>query len=143
MNRAATVGTSDVDNIISNSSYSDSNILNDLTTDCLNLLPAVYAKSNENNYTNLNYIKTIEIELKNWAVSCKIAQCHLNALLIILRKYKGFEKPPKDSRTLLQTPIVYTDQIRLVNPNCKYFHFGLPDTLQNIIQVIMFRKKQH
>lgn len=53
----------------------------------------------------------------------------MNTLLIILRKYKGFEKLPKDSRTLLQTPIVHTDQIRLVDPNGKYFHFGLADTL--------------
>jgi len=106
--------TADIDNTISNNSYSETNILNDLTTDSLNVLPAIYAKSIKNNYKNLNYIKTIEIELKNWAVNCKIAQCHLNALLTILRKYKGFEKLPKDSRTLLQTPIVHIDQIRLV-----------------------------
>jgi len=130
-----------VKNIINNNSYSETNIFDDLTTVSLNVLPAVSAKSIQNHYTNLEYIETIEIELKNWAVSCRISQCHLNALLIILRKYKGFEKLLKDSRTLLQTPIVNINQIRLVNPNGKYFHFGLTDILLKYYSSDIFQTK--
>lgn len=72
---------------------------------------------------------SIQSELTEWAVKCKIAQCHLNELLLILRKHNGFGELPKDSRTLLQTPKINTDQIRLVNPNGKYFHFGLTNYL--------------
>lgn len=84
--------------------------------------------TNVNNNQDNNNV-SIQSELKEWAIKCKIAQCHLNELLLILRKHNGFRELPKDSRTLLQTPKINTDQIRLVNPNGKYFHFGLTNYL--------------
>lgn len=115
-------------NTIHNNSFSEPDISNNLTSDLLQYFP-LHTNTNENNHTNLNEITNIEIDLKNWAVNCKIPHCHLNALLIILKKYKGFEKLPKDSRTLLKTPNIPSDQIRLISPNGKYFHFGITDSL--------------
>lgn len=75
-------------------------------------------------------------------LNCRISQCLINSLLIILRKYNGFEKLPKDARTpLLQTPVVDFNQIRLVNPNGKYFHFGLTDSLLKYYSNISMPKK--
>lgn len=54
------INSARTDNIISSNSYSETNILNDLTTDSLNVLPAINTKSIENNYKNPN---SIEIEL--------------------------------------------------------------------------------
>lgn len=98
-------------------------------TDSLQFLPTFNDRRENNCYSNINYFETFRNEIKNWAVNSRISQCHLNALLIILRKYKGFEMLPKDSRTLLQTPKVFINEIRLVNPNGKYFHFGLTNSL--------------
>lgn len=81
------------------------------------------------NVNNIDEFETIQTEQKDWTVNCRIAQCHLHLLLGIFKKCKGFEKLPKDSRTIFQTPIFKTDQIRLVNPNGKYFHFGLTNSL--------------
>jgi hypothetical protein len=81
--------------------------------------------SNFENPTKYFNNNSIESELKERTVKCKIAQCHLNELLIILRKHKGFETLPKDSRTLLQIPKINLGQIRSINPSGKYFHFGL------------------
>uniref|UniRef100_A0A2S2PL84 DUF4218 domain-containing protein n=1 Tax=Schizaphis graminum TaxID=13262 RepID=A0A2S2PL84_SCHGA len=107
------------------------NINNNLTINEPQFLPVQTNKTIENNCLNSkNDIETFKIEIKNWAVNCRIPQCHLNALLIILRKYDGFKMLPKDSRTLLQTPNKVTiDKIRLINPNGKYFHFGLTESL--------------
>lgn len=116
------------DNLISHNSFFETNI-NAFTVNSFNAVPIYNTESIENDVTNLNTIETIKTELKNWAVNCRISHCHINSLLVILRKYNGFEKLPKDARTLLQTPVVNFNQIRLVNPNGKYFHFGLTDSL--------------
>ncbi|KAF0748527.1 Uncharacterized protein FWK35_00018782 [Aphis craccivora] len=87
------------------SPQSNFNINNNLTIKELQFLPVQTNKTIENNCSNsINDIETFKNEIKNWAVNCRIPQCHLNALLIILRKYDGFKMLPKDSRTLLQTP---------------------------------------
>lgn len=113
------------------SSQSNFNINNNLTIKEPQFLPVQTNKTIENNCSNsINDIETFKIEIKNWAVNCRISQCHLNALLIILRKYDGFKMLPKDSRTLLQTPNKVTiDKIRLINPNGKYFYFVLTESL--------------
>jgi len=123
-------------NCINNTIYytnlsSETNIYDDnLTIDMSQFLPIQTNISLKNNRTNsINDFETFKTEKKNWAVNCRIAQCHLNALLTILRKYEGFKMLPKDSRTLLQTPNVSIDKIRLVNSNGKYFYFGLTESL--------------
>lgn len=122
--------------VISNNSFSNNDnnyIFNNLTTDYLNVIPTYTESSgnsiNDLNVNGINEFETVQTELKDWAVNCKIPQSHLNLLLVILRKCKGFENLPKDSRTFLQTPVVKIDQIRIVNPNGKYYHFGLTNTL--------------
>lgn len=105
--------------------FLSNNHVNNVSTATFPLLLSnieILTKVNNNNVS-------IQSELKEWAIKCKIAQCHLNELLLILRKHNGFGELPKDSRTLLQTPKINTDQIRLVNPNGKYFYFGLTNYL--------------
>lgn len=119
-----TIEAHEVQNLDSNllSDHHDNNVPTSLPT-----IPLNFEKPSK--YVNNNL--SIDSELKEWAVKCKIAQCHLNELLIILRKHKGFETLPKDSRTLLQTPKINFGEIRSINQNGKYFHFGLTNHLLN------------
>jgi len=111
------------DNTVETQFFDSTLLLSDNNVNNVSFTSPLFS-SNVEILTNVNNV-SIQSELKEWAVKCKIPQCHLNELLVILRKHKGFEELPKDSRTLLQTPKINTNQIRLVNPNRKYFHFGL------------------
>lgn len=92
-----------------------------------NQIPIINNYEEQVNSVNAPTLKT---ELCKWAIECKIPHNHLNLLLSILRKYKICEDTLlKDARTLLSTSNKI-ENIRFINSNEKYFHFGLIKALE-------------
>jgi len=71
-------------------------------------------------------ISTFKDDLTAWAIECKVCQSTVNKLLKIMKKRKTIntDNLPSDCRTLLQTPITLSANIRNVDPG-SYYHFGL------------------
>jgi len=63
--------------------------------------------------------------LANWAVDCNIPQNAINKLLSILKFKAQLNFLPKDCRTLLHSGSKKVLNLREVDPNGIYYHFGL------------------
>ena len=68
-------------------------------------------------------------KLKEWAVSSNIPHCHINSLLTILNHHHP--NLPKDSRTLLATPVA-CDVKEIAGGS--YFHFGVFENVKERIE---------
>lgn len=73
--------------------------------------------------------KDLSAQLRNWAISGKIAHSNVTKLLHILKPYH--KELPLDSRTLLCTPL-NLEVKNLATGN--YIHLGLQRALENFIQ---------
>uniref|UniRef100_A0A1Y1LR20 Transposase domain-containing protein n=1 Tax=Photinus pyralis TaxID=7054 RepID=A0A1Y1LR20_PHOPY len=72
-------------------------------------------------------------QLARWAVTHEIPQVALNDLLKVLRT--NFDVSlPCDSRTLLHTPRVIKNQLRIVDPG-HYYHFGLLNCITKLLSI--------
>ncbi len=70
-------------------------------------------------------------DLRVWTIENNVSHSQLSALLKVLRKQKGFQSLPVDSRTVMQTPRLSTAQI--CSPG-KYVHFGFSNILTRLQQ---------
>lgn len=77
-------------------------------------------------------VNKFEMELRAWAVQCRIPHKHLNQLLNVLRK-NGHSNLPKDARSLLKTK-KFIDIIE-VDPG-EYHHVGVETNLLNILRYV-------
>ncbi|KAE9523771.1 hypothetical protein AGLY_015831 [Aphis glycines] len=76
----------DSDNTIETQFFDSTLLLSDNNINNMSFISPLFS-SNVEIFTNVNNV-SIQSELKEWAVKCKIPQCHLNELLVILRKHK-------------------------------------------------------
>jgi len=75
----------------------------------------------------------ISDQLQEWAIRNKITHVALGELLLILKQMPDLKNLPKDPRTFLQTP--RKTILRNIKPG-KYYHFGLENSLVNILEKI-------
>jgi len=71
------------------------------------------------------YSKNIKNKLRTWMVNFNVPQNASNALLKILKNDANLNFPPVDSRTLLQSGSKKVFNVREIEPNGIYYHFGL------------------
>lgn len=81
---------------------------------------------------NINKANELKDKLRFWALRQRITHVALNALLSILRT-SGFEFLPKDSRTLLRTPVVTPTATLSVG---KMWYNGIQKCLKQIFSTI-------
>lgn len=75
--------------------------------------------------------------LANWAVHCNIPQNAINKLLSILKFKAQLNFLPKDCRTLLHSGSKKVLNLREVDPNGIYFHFGLREGILRYSSIIV------
>ncbi|XP_065643005.1 uncharacterized protein LOC136074598 [Hydra vulgaris] len=88
------------------------------------------SSSDDEHYCDMELVDngSFQYNLAQWVVNAKLTRLSCNGLLALLRRY-GCELP-KDSRTLLQTPLAIQVQEKCGG---QYIYFGLTKCLQNAI----------
>lgn len=88
-----------------------------------------HSSSDDDNYTSEidTQDEDIEVVIAKWANRNNVCHSVLDDLLVSLSKFHYFKKLPKDSRTLLHTPV------KTVLKNIKggvYYHFGISNEIE-------------
>lgn len=93
-----------------------------------------------NKFPILDHQQNIQKSLCRWAVSCNIPQSAVNKLLTILKYETHLDFLPKDCRTLLDSGSKKVLNLRKVEPNGIYFHFGLKEEILRYSSIIVLNE---